>query len=232
MKKILILICAVILTLITYNFYENKKVEEKEPTNEISLRAEEYNLIKEEDMAIENEVSEQEITTYLSEVNNEVSEIVAKEEITSADEYTLKNTFITLTDFIFYNGTIKGKTFNDLTTSAKESVLSIYEKIDSKIESKFPGYKETIKDKSEKTYNNLKDKVTNLKDELLEKYKQEIGEENYTEQGEIIDESISTMKESFSPVIDTIVEKSKDVYEKAKDKASTWYEEFKEDNKQ
>ena len=232
MKKILILICAVILTLITYNFYENKKVEEKEPTNEISLRAEEYNLIKEEDMAIENEVSEQEITTYLSEVNNEVSEIVAKEEITSADEYTLKNTFITLTDFIFYNGTIKGKTFNELTTSAKESVLSIYEKIDSKIESKFPGYKETIKDKSEKTYNNLKDKVTNLKDELLEKYKQEIGEENYTEQGEIIDESISTMKESFSPVIDTIVEKSKDVYEKAKDKASTWYEEFKEDNKQ
>lgn len=232
MKKILILICAVILTLITYNFYENKKVEEKEPSNEISLRAEEYNLIKEEDMAIENEVSEQEITTYLSEVNNEVSEIVAKEEITSTDEYTLKNTFITLTDFIFYNGTIKGKTFNDLTTSAKESVLSIYEKIDSKIESKFPGYKETIKDKSEKTYNNLKDKVTNLKDELLEKYKQEIGEENYTEQGEIIDESISTMKESFSPVIDTIVEKSKDVYEKAKDKASTWYEEFKEDNKQ
>lgn len=232
MKKILILICAVILTLITYNFYENKKVKEQEPTNEISLRAEEYNLIKEEDMAIENEVSEQEITTYLSEVNNEVSEIVAKEEITSTDEYTLKNTFITLTDFIFYNGTIKGKTFNDLTTSAKESVLSIYEKIDSKIESKFPGYKETIKDKSEKTYNNLKDKVTNLKDELLEKYKQEIGEENYTEQGEIIDESISTMKESFSPVIDTIVEKSKDVYEKAKDKASTWYEEFKEDNKQ
>ena len=232
MKKIIILVFAVILTLITYNFYENKKVEEKEPTNEISLRAEEYNLIKEEDMAIENEVSEQEITTYLFEVNNEVSEIVAKEEITSADEYTLKNTFITLTDFIFYNGTIKGKTFNDLTTSAKESVLSIYEKIDSKIESKFPGYKETIKDKSEKTYNNLKDKVTNLKDELLEKYKQEIGEENYTEQGEIIDESISTMKESFSPVIDTIVEKSKDVYEKAKDKASTWYEEFKEDNKQ
>lgn len=232
MKKILILICAVILTLITYNFYENKKVKEQEPSNEISLRAEEYNLIKEEDMAIENEVSEQEITTYLSEVNNEVSEIVAKEEITSTDEYTLKNTFITLTDFIFYNGTIKGKTFNDLTTSAKESVLSIYEKIDSKIESKFPGYKETIKDKSEKTYNNLKDKVTNLKDELLEKYKQEIGEENYTEQGEIIDESISTMKESFSPVIDTIVEKSKDVYEKAKDKASTWYEEFKEDNKQ
>lgn len=232
MKKILIIICALILTVITYNFYENKNVEKKEPEEEISLRAEEYNLIKEEDMEVENPVSEQELTTYLSEVNNEVSTIVSKEEITSEDEYTLKNTFITLTDFIFYNGTIKGKTFNDLTTSAKESVLSLYEKIDSKIESKFPSYKETIKDKSEKTYNNIKDKITNAKNEILEAYKQEIGEENYTEQEQIIDESISTMKDSFSPVIDTIVDKSKEVYDKAKDKASTWYEEFKEDNAQ
>lgn len=232
MKKILIIICALILTVITYNFYENKNVESKEPEEEISLRAEEYNLIKEEDMEVENPVSEQELTTYLSEVNNEVSTIVSKEEITSEDEYTLKNTFITLTDFIFYNGTIKGKTFNDLTTSAKESVLSLYEKIDSKIESKFPSYKETIKDKSEKTYNNIKDKITSAKNEILEAYKQEIGEENYTEQEQIIDESISTMKDSFSPVIDTIVDKSKEVYDKAKDKASTWYEEFKEDNVQ
>ena len=232
MKKILILICAVILTVITYNFYENKNVEESKTTEEISYRTEEYNLIKEEDMEVEAPASDQEITTYLSEVNNEVSTIISKEEITKEDEYTLKNTFITLTDFIFYNGTIKGKTFNDLTASAKESVISLYEKIDEKIESKFPGYKETIKDRSEKTYNNIKDKVISLKDGLLEKYKQEIGEDNYAEQGEIIDESINTMKDSFSPVIDTIVEKSKDVYEKAKDKASTWYEEFKEDNAQ
>ena len=30
MKKILILICAVVLTIITYNFYENKNVEESD----------------------------------------------------------------------------------------------------------------------------------------------------------------------------------------------------------
>ena len=44
----------------------------------------------------------------------------------------LENTFITLTDFIFYDGTIKGMTFDELTDTAKQEILDLYEKIDSK----------------------------------------------------------------------------------------------------
>lgn len=231
MKKIIILIFAVALTAITYNFYENKNstLSTKED-NKISYRVEEQNLISDSD----NEVvtSEQELATYISEVNNEVDTIISKESLTSTEENTLKNTFVTLTDFIFYGGTIKGKTFNDLTTTAKETIISLYEKIDSKIESKIPGYKETIKETSTKTYTNIKDQLTALKDNLLTSYREEIGEDNYNDQGELLDESINTMKDSFDPVIDTIIDKSKEIYEDTKEKADSWYQEWKEENVQ
>lgn len=231
MRKILILIFAIILLFITYDFYSNSQItDKKEDTKDISYRVtESNNLIEETD---EVASTEEELTTYISTVNNEVDEVLTKEELTEDDKLTLTNTFITLTDFIFYNGTIKGKTFNELTTSAKESVITLYEKIDSKIEEKFPGYKEQIKETSTKTYNNIKDKLTTLKDDLLTSYRQEIGEDNFNDQQELFDESISTMKDSFSPVIDTIVEKSKEIYEEATTKADSWYQEWKEENAQ
>lgn len=231
MRKIFILIFAAILLFVTYDFYSNNQTtDKKENTKEISYRVtESYNLIEESEIVAS---TEEELTTYISEVNNDVDTILTQEELTEDDKLTLTNTFITLTDFIFYNGTIKGKTFNELTTSAKESVITLYEKIDSKIEEKFPGYKEEIKETSTKTYNNIKEKLTTLKDNLLISYRQEIGEDNFNDQQELFDESISTMKDSFSPVIDTIVEKSKEIYEDATTKADSWYQEWKEENVQ
>lgn len=231
MRKILILIFAIILLFITYDFYSNRQItDKKEDTKDISYRVtESNNLIEETD---EVASTEEEITTYISEVNNEIDTLLTQEELTEDDKLTLTNTFATLTDFIFYNGTIKGKTFNELTTEAKQSIISLYENIDSKIEEKFPGYKENIKETSTKTYNNLKEKLTTLKDNLLASYRKEIGEDNYNDQQELLDESINTMKDSFSPVIDTIVEKSKEIYEEATTKADSWYQEWKEENAQ
>ena len=57
---------------------------------------------------------------------------------------TLKSGFITIVDFLFYDGTIAGHTFSELTTSAKLEVLKAALWVDDKIDSVFPGYKETI----------------------------------------------------------------------------------------
>src|SRR5699024_3930891 len=57
---------------------------------------------------------------------------------------TLKSGFITIVDFLFYDGTIAGHTFSELTTSAKLEVLKVALWVDDKIDSVFPGYKETI----------------------------------------------------------------------------------------
>lgn len=230
MKKIIILVFAVILTIITYNFYETKNIKNENINNEPEYRIEENTIIEESNQ--ETIEQEENIETYVEEINNEVTEITAKEVLTEDDKITLKNTFITLTDFIFYDGKIKGKTFNELTTTAKQKVISIYETIDSKIEEKFPGYKETIKETTTKTYTNLKEQLSDIKDNLLTSYREEVGEENYDDQNKLLDESINTMKDSFSPVIDTIVDKSKEIYETTKEKADTWYRNWKEENAQ
>lgn len=72
---------------------------------------------------------------------------------------SLKSGFITVVDFIFYNGTIKGHTFKDLSDSAKLKVLSAALYFDDKIETYFPGYKESISSTTGKIYNKAKEEV-------------------------------------------------------------------------
>ncbi len=227
MKKIITLTIMLIIAGVIYYYVTPR--EEKTDTSSIEYRVtEKENLIVEEQVI--EEIPEEEFTTYISEIEEDVETLTTKETLTQEDQNTLKNTFITLTDFIFYGGEIKGYTFNELTTSAKEKVINLYEKIDSKIESKFPGYKETIKETSTKTYNNIKEKVIDIKEELVTAYKNEIGEDRYNSQVETFNENKETMKESWEPVIDTIKEESVKAYESAKDKLDTWYQGWKEEN--
>lgn len=72
---------------------------------------------------------------------------------------TAKKGFITVVDFLFYNGTIKGYRFNELTNSAKLKVLSVALYFDSKIDKYFPGYKESISNTSKKIYTNVKESI-------------------------------------------------------------------------
>ena len=55
-----------------------------------------------------------------------------------------KEYFVSLVDFIFYGGSIKGKTFKELSSSAKEKVIYGTLKIDGIIDKHIPGYKETL----------------------------------------------------------------------------------------
>lgn len=227
MKKIAIIMFAAILIYTTYNAYAEKPNDNKKDKEQISLKEKDNTLISDETKA----ATEEELMSYINVINNEVEKI-SSEELTEKDKDKLKNTFITLTDFIFYNGTIKGKNFNELSSSTKESIIVQYEQIDSKIENKIPGYKETIKATATKTYKNVKEKLVDIKNDILTSYKQEIGEENYANQEQIVDESLTTMKDSLSPTIDRIIEKSKETIEEAKDKADNWYQNWKEDNAQ
>lgn len=72
---------------------------------------------------------------------------------------SVKSGFITVVDFLFYNGKIKGYTFQDLTSKAKLKVLGMALYFDSKIEKYFPGYKENISHTSKKIYTNVSEKI-------------------------------------------------------------------------
>lgn len=233
MKKIIISIILLVIALVTVITFKNISLKNTTSLDETSIayRVEtNQNLIVETSKEETLDLSSETFTTYLEEINTDIKTLTAKTSLTDLDKETLKNTFITLTDFIFYNGEIKGKTFADLTTSSKEKVIEIYENIDAKIESVYPEYKDKIKETSLKTYSNIKDKLIEVKDSIASSYKEELGEELYNEQLATFEESKITMQESIEPVIDTIVEESKKVYADTKEKLDNWYQTWKEEN--
>lgn len=116
-------------------------------------------IITSDNVNITNEKTEkkhadQEIIAYMEETENYLDDINLQEEV--------KVRFISIIDFLFYNGSIKGFTFNDLTSKARLQVLKIVLSIDNKIESYLPGYKETITSTTGKVYTGIKLKVIEM----------------------------------------------------------------------
>lgn len=176
------------------------------------------------------ETSEEELVNYIQYIDNEVEEIVNNNP-TEKDKNVLKNTFITLTDFIFYDGEIKGKKFSELTTSAKDAVVNLYTKIDNAIETRFPNYKEEIKETSQKVYTNVKEKVIEVKEKIQNEYKDFVGEDGYNSTAQAFEEDKQNVKdvyEVYKPYIEKGKEEAKNKYESLKEKLSNWYQEYKE----
>lgn len=223
MKKVVILsICLLFLATACTNKNESKSTSPKKEktTKEIVFVTE--NTDKEEP------VSDDEVVEYINDVTNEVSELDSEKSLSQKTKESLKKTFITLTDFIFYDGTIKGKTFKELSSEAQEKVLELYEKLDSKIESVFPNYKEEIKDTSTKTYSKVKEKAKELKETIKSIYIERVGEDTYQKEMEIIENTKDKVVEKASPVISDVKDKAKETYTKTKDKLDKWYKNFKE----
>lgn len=223
MKKVVILsICLLFLATACTNKNESKSTSPKkeETTKEIVLVTENTNK--------EEPVSDDEVVEYINDVTNEVSELDSEKSLSQKTKESLKKTFITLTDFIFYDGTIKGKTFKELSSEAQEKVLELYEKLDSKIESIFPNYKEEIKDTSTKTYSKVKEKAKELKEKIKSIYIERVGEDTYQKEMEIIENTKDKVVEKASPVISDVKDKAKETYTKTKDKLDKWYKNFKE----
>lgn len=171
-KRILILIVNIIVLLsiigVSFFFIKNKHNElEKLEINNSEKNNIKNNVSNNEDDKREQEkdnngtnvgkISEEEIVNYFEDNYNEINSNTWDNVKNNAKEY-----FITIVDFIFYDGEIKGHTFNDLSTSAKLKIISIALKIDSKIEDHIPGYKETISSNSSKIYNNVKERLVTL----------------------------------------------------------------------
>ena len=83
----------------------------------------------------QNESADTAVINYFNDYNSKIAS-TPKGSIASS----VKSGFVTIIDFLFYDGTIKGYHFKDLTSSAKLKVLSMAMYFDNKIEEYFPGY--------------------------------------------------------------------------------------------
>ena len=128
---------------------------------------------------------------------------------------SLKEGFVLVVDFIFYDGTIKGRTFDSLSNSAKIKVLQLAFSIDKKIDEYFPGYKEEVSSVSTRVYTNLKLNLTKLYLDITTSIC-----ENEYELCESARDGFSDLKSSFSLTWDFIVSSASEGIDKLKE----WYE--------
>ena len=165
--------------------------------------------------AVAEETGEAAVISYFEQLNSDLDAYNQNQNIGES----LKKGFITVVDFLFYDGTIKGTTFDELSTSAKLKVLEIAFSIDKKIEEHFPEYKEQISETGTKVYTNLKSKALELYLDITTK-----ACENNQDTCEAAKEGLSNLKSSFSLTWDFI----KEISGVGLSKLRSWYEVWRE----
>lgn len=163
----------------------------------ISYFTEEVEASKDEQIALE----------YFDTLKHDVTTISSYENVERFKD-SITQSFIYLTDFIFFDGELEGIKFKDLTTETKASVITTYVEIDELIMSIYPNYKE-----------NLSDKYDSVKQFFTELYESNLSEE--------AKQNIENTTSNVSEVVDMAGGYAGDVYDTAKTKVKTWYTDFK-----
>lgn len=224
MKKFIILF--LILTLLLTGC--RNKQQKETVSNSTNSVQQEQTITTNENLINENKevMSEEELVDYMEDVEQELDTIVNSDTKSSSTKDTLKNTYKTLTDFIFYDKKIRGKTFKELSAQGKEKILDLYLRIDQKIEKVEPNYKENISSTAKKVYATTKDKALELKEKIKNQYKEQVGEDVYNQTIDHYEEGKNNLKEAYAPyepAVETVKDKAKETYDNAKDKVSSWW---------
>ena len=192
---------------------ENKESEEtnSEAPNEENQKVDEKKETTKEVAPIEKEEkSEEKLITYFQNEENLFSSNNSNNESLTGK---LKDSFVGIIDFIFYDKEVNGYTFKELTNSAKLKTIALALKIDNKIDSYFPNYKDKIKDK-----------YTEVKGKLALKYLEVTANfcEKNTDTCIQAKEDFSNMKESFGFTWDLLKEMAKNGSNKIKEFYEGW----------
>ena len=134
-----------------------------------------------------------------------------------------KGVFVSIVNFLFYDGEINGVTFDELTDSGKQKVLEIASKVDNAIESKIPGYKETISDTASSAFNKASEVIKSGANNLNNFAREKLGEENYQSIIDAKDELVYYTKNAINFLGDV----GGKVFNSVKDKLDSWYQDFK-----
>ena len=171
---------------------------------------------------IKNDNYNEKDNIVIDELNNTLNNI---EKSTRDENFKDKasSTFISIVDFLFYDGTIKGVTFDELTEKGKEKVLEISSKIDVKLEEKCPGYKEKISNSTSKAYQKASKIIKKGTKNINAFAKNALGDDNYQAIIDAKDELVKYSKESLNYVTGA----GSKVFNNTKEKLNEWYQNFK-----
>lgn len=186
---------------------ENENIETENFNNTISTENNKENL----------QSTEEDVIQYFQTLDKKIDTYSTDKAIGES----IKNGFVTVVDFLFYDGKIYGKTFDELSDNAKLKVLKLALSIDKKIEEYFPTYKEYISSAGSKIYTNVKEKVISTYLDITTKVC-----ENHQDLCDSAKKGLADMKKSFSFTWDMI----KEISGVGISKLKAWYEVWKDAN--
>lgn len=206
------------------NDLENENVNEIKEETKGKKRYEE--VPKKNNETIKNDITKPSLSnkdnTIINEMDNTLNSIDAESSSSNFSDKA-KATFITIVDFLFYDGTIKGVTFNELTDDGKQKVLEIANKIDVKLEEVSPGYKDKISSTTSNAYNKASEIIKSGASSLNNFAKEKLGDENYNS---IIDAKNELVKYSKN-ALNLVGSAGSKIFSSTKDKLNDWYQNFK-----
>lgn len=211
---------------ITYANKKNEevkeKIKEKEDNNKEEIKIDRKLNDNENKKTIKNDNYNEKDNIVIDELNNTLKNIEeSKQDENFKDKAS--STFISIVDFLFYDGTIKGISFDELTEKGKEKVLEISSKIDVKLEEKCPGYKEKISNSTSKAYQKASEIIKKGTKNINDFAKSALGDENYQAIIDAKDELVKYSKESLNYVTGA----GSKVFNNTKEKLNEWYQNFK-----
>lgn len=200
------------------NSYEivNDKFEDTTTTSTTTTRVVESDVTTTKKITSTNKTTTRQTTTTKISENTYKSADDNVLETTSAmlkdkNRNVIKENFIKIVDFIFYDRDINGYYFKDLTNSAKLKVIYYATMLDNLIDKEFPSYKENLSEK----YNNTKAKLVKLYLEKSSEYCKD--NENVCKQAK---SDFTVLKKSLNINFDFIKGLCQDGTQKLKE----WYE--------
>ncbi len=155
---------------------------------------------------------ETDVIAYFEQQDNMIVGNINQDDRTFREK--VKDSFVTVIDFIFYNKEVKGYTFQELTTTAKLKIIKLALSIDHKIDEYFPDYKEVIKDK----YTNIKGKLAVKYLEFTATLCEKVGTDTCNQ----AKEDFNNMKNSFHITWELIKELASSGSSKVKEFYESW----------
>ncbi|MBE6138872.1 MAG: hypothetical protein E7173_03990 [Firmicutes bacterium] len=206
------------------NDYNNSgEVEENDVNKQDKPEINNPEMSNDKNAAINLTKTDEEAIAYFNTLKQNVDNTLDSSNQNDDVKAKLKGTFITIVDFIFYDGDINGIKFDDLTDGAKQNILETAAIIDNSIMTKFPNYKEDISSTVSIAYKKASELIKSGANNIKEFSKETLGEDNYNTIIGAKDELVSYTKEA----IDIIGDFAGTLWDKGKGKIKNWYENFK-----
>ena len=212
---ILLINSNLVLTGCSNKNYDNKKVQVIETTvNSDECITTDLGEVTIEEATYEETNKDEIVLKYYQDEETKIKRLLNSNDKDMKQKVSEKA--VILVDFLFYDGEIKGITRADISDETKDKLMNIIEKVDTKIEKRFPDYKEKISDKTSDALNFIKEKGTNGIHKLDDYLNQKV--DNYDEFKDVANSIISNTKDDFSEVKDL----AKSGFSKVKDYYENW----------